>query len=69
MNNELEKLDYTTISLPELLLIQSIQIMTYYPHSKEYIEAQKVIIDNLDVRDSIKHICNLILNEVKIKGK
>ena len=42
MNNELEKLDYTTNSLPELLLIQSIQIMTYYPHSKEYIEAYKI---------------------------
>ena len=64
---ELENLDYTTISLPELLLIQSFQMLTWYEHSKEFIEVQRITIEKLDIRAVIKNICTLILNEVKIK--
>lgn len=70
MNNESIKLldeMKDTISLPELLMIESTQLLTWYPHTKEYIEMQKAMIKKLDIRQVTKAICLQILDEVSIK--
>ena len=70
MNNESIKLleqIKDTISIPELLLIQSTQLLTMTQHTKEYIETQKTLTTKLDVRDDVKTICLQVLNEVEVK--
>lgn len=72
MNNDtiksLEKI-IDTISIPELLIIQGTQLLLLSPHSKDFIETQKIVINKTNIRDVVKAICLQILNEVEVNNE
>ena len=72
MNNDtiksLEKI-IDTISIPELLIIQGTQLLLLSPHSKDFIETQKIVINKTNIRDAVKAICLQILNEVEVNNE
>lgn len=56
-----------TASVPELQIILAMNLMLWHPHSKEFIDEQRVLLTKLPIRKQIQEYCNKVLDEVKIK--
>lgn len=56
-----------TASIPELQIILAMHIMLLCPHTKEFIDEQRVLLTKLPIRKQIQKYCNKVLDEVKIK--
>lgn len=56
-----------TASVPELQIILAMNLMLLRPHSKEFIDEQRVLLTKLPIRKQILEYCNKVLDEVKIK--
>lgn len=56
-----------TASITEIQIILAINTLLLAPHTKAFIDEQRVLLTKLPIRKQILEYCNKVLDEVKIK--
>lgn len=56
-----------TASVTEIQIILAMYILLLTPHSKEFIDEQRVLLTKLPIRKQIQDYCNKVLDEVEVK--